>query len=91
MEIEKNSNTIYSYLTWSKLKAMNLIPWLLQTAMKESFLLKAFQDKSLSVCKPIYVAMTRAKSQLIMSTSDIPSSWLTNENIKLDTDQWDEL
>ena len=37
-----------------------------------------------------YVAMTRAKSQLIMSTSDIPSSWLTNENIKLDTDQWDE-
>ena len=37
-----------------------------------------------------YVAMTRAKSQLVLSVSGSPSSWLQNDKIKLDLNSWDE-
>ena len=35
-----------------------------------------------------YVAMTRAKSQLVLSSSGVPSYWLTNAKIDLDKEPW---
>lgn len=37
-----------------------------------------------------YVAMTRAKSQLVLSVSGSPSTWLQNDNLKIDLSNWDE-
>lgn len=37
----------------------------------------------------LYVAMTRAKEQLVLSFSGTPSDWLTNRDVGLSFDTWD--
>lgn len=38
----------------------------------------------------LYVAMTRAKEQLILSCSSVPSRWLTNPEVGIGVDEWSE-